>query len=243
MRLNGKIAIITGAASGIGLATATLFAAEGAKVFGVDIQALPDGMTGRQIDLTEQGAEGAVFAACEAAFGAPDILFNNAGIGNARPILDTTDTDLARFLAANLAAPFRMARAAVASMRGRGGAIINTASIYGLRGAVSSAAYGPTKAAMIGMTMQLATEYGRDGIRVNAVAPGLIVTPMTAGRLANNPAFRDDMIGRTPLGHPGAPEDIAKAVLFLASDDARFITGVTLPVDGGWSVAGYLPPA
>jgi 3-oxoacyl-[acyl-carrier protein] reductase len=243
MRLNGKIAIITGAASGIGLATAALFAAEGAKVFGVDIQALPDGMTGRQIDLTEQGAEGAVFAGCEAAFGAPDILFNNAGIGNARPILDTSDSDLARFLAANLAAPFRMARAAVASMRGRGGAIINTASIYGLRGAVSSAAYGPTKAAMIGMTMQLATEYGRDGIRVNAVAPGLIVTPMTADRLANNPAFRDDMIGRTPLGHPGTPEDIARAVLFLASDDARFITGVTLPVDGGWSVAGYLPPA
>ena len=248
MRLQGKIAIITGAASGIGLATAKLFVAEGARVVGADIQSFPaelaalSGFRGIQLDLTEQGAEIGVVDACRHAFGPPDILFNNAGIGNARPILDTDDEALARFLAVNLAAPFRLARAVVKSMIGRGGAIVNTASIYGLRGAASSAAYGPTKAAMIGMTQQLATEYGRDGIRVNAIAPGLIVTPMNADRLANNAAFREQMIGRTPLGHSGVPEDIAEACLFLSSDAAKFITGVTLPVDGGWSAAGYMPP-
>ncbi len=247
MRLNGRIAIITGAASGIGLATAKLFVAEGARVFGADLQAFPtdltalDGFRGVQLDLTEQGADGAVLDACEKAFGPPDILFNNAGIGNARPILDTDDAALARYMAVNLAAPFRLARATVKSMQGRGGVIINTASVYGMRGAASSSAYGPTKAAIIGLTQQLAVEYGRDGIRVNAIAPGLIATPMTAGRLDANPWFRDQMIGRTPLGHPGTPEDIAQACLFLASDAARFITGVTLPVDGGWSAVGYMP--
>ncbi len=247
MRLGGKIAIITGAASGIGLATAKLFVAEGARVLGVDVQAFPadvtamPGFVALRLDLTGQGADAAVFDACARAFGPPDILFNNAGIGNAKPILDTDDAALARFVAVNLTAPFRLARAAIRSMIGRGGAIINTASIYGMRGAASSSAYGPTKAAMIGMTQQLATEYGRDGIRVNAVAPGLIVTPMNAERVANNAAFRDQMIGHTPLGHPGTPEDIAEACLFLASDAAKFISGVTLPVDGGWSAAGYMP--
>ncbi len=248
MRLAGKIAIITGAASGIGRATTVLFLAEGARVLGADIQAFPAELTpqagfrGIQIDLTEQGAGGAVFEACDKAFGTPDILFNNAGIGNARPILETDDAMLARFLAVNLAAPFRLAREAVRVMRGRGGVIINTSSIYGIRGAASSSAYGPTKAAMIGMTQQLATEYGRDSIRVNAIAPGLIVTPINADRMANNAAFRNQMVAQTPLGHPGTPEDIAEACLFLASDAARFITGVTLPVDGGWSAAGYMPP-
>jgi 3-oxoacyl-[acyl-carrier protein] reductase len=252
MRLAGKIAIITGAASGIGLATTRLFLAEGANVLGVDLQGAPGELSSHaafraiQLDLTEQGAENAVFAACAAAFGTPDILFNNAGIGNSRPILDTDDEALARFLAVNLAAPFRLARAAVAVMRyseggGRGGVIVNTASIFGMRGAAASSAYGPTKAAMIGMTQQLATEYGRDKIRVNAIAPGLIATPMTAGRLESNAWFREQMIGRTPLGHAGTPEDIAQACLFLASDAARFITGITLPVDGGWSAAGYMP--
>ncbi|MGE0418303.1 MAG: SDR family NAD(P)-dependent oxidoreductase [Acetobacteraceae bacterium] len=247
MRLNGKVAIITGAASGIGLATSKLFLAEGARVLGADVQPCPADLTaserfrGIQLDLTEQGADGAVFDACDKAFGAPDILFNNAGIGNSKPILETDDAALQRYLAVNLAAPFRLARAAVKTMQGRGGVIVNTASIFGMRGAASSSAYGPTKAAMIGMTQQLAVEYGRDGIRVNAIAPGLIATPMTAGRLDANPWFRDQMIGRTPLGHPGAPEDIAQACLFLASDAARFITGVTLPVDGGWSAVGYMP--
>lgn len=247
MRLTGKTAIITGAASGIGLATTRLFLAEGANVLGADIQAAPAEFSPHpsfraiQLDLTEQGAANAVFAACAAAFGPPDILFNNAGIGNSRPIVDTDDEALARYLAVNLAAPFRLARAAVAVMRGRGGVIVNTASIFGMRGAAASSAYGPTKAAMIGMTQQLATEYGREKIRVNAIAPGLIATPMTAGRLQENAWFREQMIGRTPLGHPGTPEDIAEACLFLASDAARFITGITLPVDGGWSAAGYMP--
>jgi 3-oxoacyl-[acyl-carrier protein] reductase len=199
------------------------------------------------LDVVSEGDWREAMAVVAARCGRLDVVFNNAGIVGGRGIEDMDLANWDRVIGINLTGVMLGCREAIRLMKrnpeGPVGSIINTASIYGLRGAVSSAAYGPTKAAMIGMTMQLATEYGRDGIRVNAVAPGLIVTPMTAGRLANNPAFRDDMIGRTPLGHPGAPEDIAKAVLFLASDDARFITGVTLPVDGGWSVAGYLPPA
>ena len=252
MRLAGKIAIITGAASGIGLATTRLFLAEGAKVLGADIQPLPTDLAsnpnfrGLQLDLTEQGAAGAVFDACRTAFGEADILFNNAGIGNARPILETDDEALNRYVAVNFTAPFKLAREAVRSMKGRtdgkvGGSIINTASVYGMRGAARSSAYGPTKAAMIGMTQQLAVEYARDKVRVNAIAPGAIVTPMTQERFNTNPWFRREAIEGTPMLHAGTPEDIAAACLFLASDEAKFITGVTLPVDGGWSAAIFRP--
>jgi 3-oxoacyl-[acyl-carrier protein] reductase len=247
MRLRGKTAIITGSASGMGRATARLFLAEGARVLGVDVQAHPAELTREadfralQLDLTEQGADGAVFDACARAFGTPDILFNNAGIGNARPIVDTDDEALARYLAVNFVAPFRLARAAVRVMRGRGGVIVNTASVFGMRGAASSAGYGPTKAAMIGMTQQLAVEYAREKVRVVAIAPGLIATPMTAERLASNPWYQREAVEGTPMGHAGAPEDIAHAALFLASDEARFITGITLPVDGGWSCAIFRP--
>jgi len=252
MRLARKIAVITGAASGIGLATTRLFLAEGAKVLGADIQAAPGDLAGNpafrelQLDLTEQGAAGAVFDACRGAFGDADILFNNAGIGNAKPILETDDEALGRYVAVNFVAPFKLAREAVRIMKGRtdgktGGAIINTASVFGMRGAARSSAYGPTKAAMIGMTQQLAVEYARDKIRVNAIAPGAIVTPMTQGRMESNPWFRREAIEGTPMLHPGTPEDIAHACLFLASDDAKFITGVTLPVDGGWSAAIFRP--
>jgi len=247
MRLAGRIAVITGAASGIGLATTRLFLAEGAKVLGADIQPLPADLATNpnfralQLDLTEQGAAGAVFDACRAAFGEADILFNNAGIGNARPILETDDEALNRYVAVNFTAPFKLAREAVRTMKGRGGAIINTASAYGMRGAARSSAYGPPKAAMIGMTQQLAVEYARDKIRVNAIAPGAIVTPMTQERFDTNPWFRREAIEGTPMLHAGTPEDIACACLFLASDEAKFITGVTLPVDGGWSAAIFRP--
>jgi len=252
MRLAGKIAVITGAASGIGLATAKLFLAEGAKVLGADIQAAPADLAANpdfraiQLDLTEQGAANAVYAACQQHFGPVDILFNNAGIGNARPILETDDEALNRYIAVNFAAPFKLAREAIRSMKGRsmkerGGAIINTASVFGIRGAARSSAYGPTKAAMVGMTQQLAVEYARDRIRVNAIAPGAIVTPMTAERMNTNPWFRREAIEGTPMLHAGTPEDIAYACLFLASDEAKFITGVCLPVDGGWSAAIFRP--
>ncbi len=252
MRLAGKIAVITGAASGIGLATTRLFLAEGAKVLGADIQAGPADLADNpafraiQLDLAEQGAAGAVFDACRNAFGPADILFNNAGIGNAKPILETDDEALNRYIAVNFAAPFKLAREAVRIMRasangGRGGVIINTASVYGMRGAARSSAYGPTKAAMIGMTQQLAVEYAREKVRVNAIAPGAIVTPMTQGRMDSNPWFRREAIEGTPMLHAGTPEDIAAACLFLASDEAKFITGITLPVDGGWSAAIFRP--
>jgi NAD(P)-dependent dehydrogenase (short-subunit alcohol dehydrogenase family) len=245
--LAGRVAIITGTSSGIGLATASLFLDAGAKVLGAD-RSPPDatlaqrpGFASHTMDLTQPGAADAVVAACAAAFGDVDILINNAGIGNARPILETTDEDLARYLAVNVAAPFAMARACIRVMQRRGGAIVNMASAFGMIGAASSAGYAPTKAAMIGMTQQLATEYGRDGIRVNAIAPGMIATPLTQDRLANNAWYRRMMLDGCPMARPGAASDVAQACLFLASDAAGFISGVVLPVDGGWSGSKFLP--
>lgn len=245
--LAGRIAIITGTSSGIGLATANLFLDAGAKVLGADcappeaVLMLRPGFVAHVADLTESGAADATVAACAEAFGDVDVLINNAGMGNARPILETSDEDLARYLALNLVAPFAMARACIRVMQKRGGAIVNMASAFGVIGAASSAAYVPTKAAMIGLTHQLATEYGRDGIRVNAVAPGLIETALTADRLATNPWFRRMMLDGCPMARAGSALDVAQACLFLASDAAGFINGVVLPVDGGWSSSKFLP--
>jgi 3-oxoacyl-[acyl-carrier protein] reductase len=113
--------------------------------------------------------------------------------------------------------------------------------VFGMRGAAKSSAYSVSKAALAGMTWQLAAEYGRDGIRVNAVAPGLIDTPLAHERLETNAWFRRMMLEGSPLGRPGRAEEIAEACAFLASDAASFITGVVLPVDGGWSSAKFLP--
>ena len=175
-------------------------------------------------------------------FGSVHILVNNVGIGNARSILDTSDNEFDRYLTINLKAPFAFCREAVKTMAGRDGAIINIASVFGIIGAAQSAAYVPTKSGIIGLTRNLAAEFGRDGIRVNAVAPGLIATPLTRERLNENEWFRKTMIETCPLGRAGDPAEIADAVLYLASDRSSFVNGVVLPVDGGWSITKVVPP-
>jgi meso-butanediol dehydrogenase / (S,S)-butanediol dehydrogenase / diacetyl reductase len=249
-RLDGRVAIVTGTASGIGRETALLFAREGARVLGVDRDA--DGLAatvrdaGRQglrivafaADLREPDAATAAFAECRTHLGPADTLANVAGAGNDRAIESSTDEDLGRFVELNLGITFRMCRAAVGAFGERGGAIVNTSSAVALVGIQGSAPYSAAKAAVSGLTRQLAADYGRRGIRVNAVAPGLIETPATEARIRDH-VFDEVVTRARPLPRVGTGLDVAHAFAFLASDQAAFITGVTLPVCGGWSTTRF----
>lgn len=252
-RLAGRRAVITGAGSGIGRATTLRFALEGADVLAVDMNAdtatetarLASNAPGRVVamtcDVTAKDAPENVRSACHDAFGSINVLVNNAGIGASRPVHETDDEALDRFTDVNLRSVFRLSRAALADMRESGGSIVNLSSIFGLRGFPTSSIYSATKAALIGLTQNMAADYGPLNVRINAIAPGLIVTPLTEGRLRDNPWFRESMINATPLGRTGQPEEIAAAISFLCSDDAVFITGQVLAVDGGWSTTKFMP--
>jgi len=241
-----KIVLITGAGQGIGRATAERFLATGHALVASDISAeslealqaiAPDRVAPLVQDITENTAPDEAVDFAMSRYGHLDVLVNNAGIGRAKPIGDTTDEELDRFLDVNVRAQIRFSRSAIRVMS-EGAAMVNIASIFGLRGnARSGGVYSVTKAAMVGLTRQMAADYGPAGIRVNAVAPGLIKTPLTRDRIENDPAFRRLMVDTTPFPRVGTPEDIAAAVSFLASDDAGFISGHTLVVDGGWLAA------
>jgi NAD(P)-dependent dehydrogenase (short-subunit alcohol dehydrogenase family) len=250
-RLASEIAIVTGAGSGIGRATALRFAAAGARVLAVDRvaegleatrAAAPAGIEILVQDVASDDAPELVERACRTRLGAPSILINNAGIGGARPVDATDDADLDRFIAINLRSVFRMARMGVRAMLpARCGAIVNMASVFGMTGFVGSSAYSATKAAVVGLTHQMAAEYGRAGIRVNAIAPGVIRTGMTAKNIDSNAWYRAAMMDTTPMESPGEPDDIAYAALYLASREAKFVNGHVLVVDGGWLTSHFHP--
>lgn len=245
-RLEDRIVIVTGAASGIGLASALRFhRQENARVFAVDrdreaLKCLPQHskLETYCLDLTEPGATEAVVQACLRRYDLIHAVMNNVGMGNAKPAHETTDEDWRRWLDVNLSTTFRLSRDTLPSLRQSKGSIVNVASTMAFVGYPSMSAYAAAKAGVIGLTRQMAAEYAPDGVRVNAIAPGIVETPATADRL-NNRQFRRLTLGVVPLGRLGRPEEIASVACFLVSCDASYITGHTIVVDGGASTSCF----
>lgn len=242
-RLDGKVALVTGASGSLGAAIARTLLAQGARVAlsGTRADALDalaaelgEGAHACPADLRDPAAADALMTAAEAACGPIDILVNNAGLTRDMLALRMKDADWQTVLDVDLSAPFRLARAALRGMvRRRQGRIIGISSIVGHTGNPGQANYAAAKAGLAGMTKALAQEVGSRGITVNLVAPGFIETPMTDALSAEQ---RAKLAGAIPLGRMGRPADVAAAVLYLASDEAGWVTGATLHVNGGMAM-------
>lgn len=243
-RFAGKSVIVTGAARGIGEGIAERFVADGARVLLVDL--LPDveataarlGQPALVKNVADRDAGEVIAKAALEAFGRVDVLVNNAGIGGSKRLTESDDALIDRFIDTNLAAVLRVTRAIVPHLPRPGGRIINVSSVFGITGYPGTTAYAVAKAGVAQFTRQLAGELAPEGILVNAVAPGLIATPMTQGH-RQNALYQRLMVEGTPVERPGEPKDIAGPVAFLASDDAAFVTGVVMPVDGGFLAARH----
>ncbi|MDF3310606.1 SDR family NAD(P)-dependent oxidoreductase [Rhodococcus sp. NPDC057014] len=255
-RLKDRVAIVVGAGSsgsgiGIGQAIALLFAREGARMVLADLHEDRAAVTQRMIaeaggeaivvagDISDENTCETIVAAARDNYGTVSTLVNNAAYTPLAGVADTTAELFSKVLAVNTLGPFMMTRAALPVMiAGGGGSIVNIGSVASIRAnSGGQAAYASSKAALLGLTIDVANEHGRDGVRVNTVSPGMIDTPVRrqtmqdAGFDVESYPFGE----QSALGHAGDPWDIARAALFLASDEARFITGVHLPVDGGWT--------
>jgi len=249
MRLLGKVAIVTGAASGIGRASAHAFAAEGAKVSVVDVDPQHGEECAQQIrvagkesvfyhtDVSSEAQVKAMLDRTVARWGRIDILFNNAGVVLVKPLEETTEADWDRLMGVNLKAAFFAIKHAVPHMRrGGGGVILNTGSIGSFTGQLGTPVYIASKGAIALMTKSLALDYGRDNIRVNCLCPGITDTPMLREHLGYGEAGENAIrqrLRRVPLGTILKPEDVARAALYLVSDDSAGITGITHIIDGG----------
>jgi 3-oxoacyl-[acyl-carrier protein] reductase len=246
-RLAGRTAIVTGAAAGIGAATAARLVGEGARVLladrspAVEETARMVGGVSLVMDVGAKGAGRQLAEAAMVAFGRLDILVNNAGIGGSKVLSESDDELIDRLVDINLKAVLRVTRDCLPHLTRPGGRIINISSIFGLVGHPGTTAYAVAKAGVAQFTRQLCCDLGPEGILVNAIAPGVIETPMTAGHL-QNPRYLRNMLHPAPLRRAGKPEEIASVAAFLASDDASFVAGQIIVVDGGWMTSRASPP-
>ena len=241
-RFTGKTALVTGASSGMGLATAELLLAEGARVF----CAQRSEGAGKWIaaDFTDTTAPERVVTEVISRAGALDILVNNAGIMREGTVEETNLQDWHDQIQVNLTAPFLLIRHAMPMLRRAKGAIVNVGSIEGLGNNPRHPAYGASKAGLHGLTRAVAVDHGPDGVRCNAVAPGWIDTPLNEDFIDSQPdpkSIRDRIGSIHPLGHTGKPEDVAKLICWLASPDAAFVTGQVYTIDGGRTAKLSLP--
>lgn len=247
-----RVALITGMSSGIGLATTRAFLREGIAVVGLArdparlaqaadaCAGLPAPLVTMAADVTaDDTPERAVALALER-FGRLDHLVNNAGVGSPRPVHETDDAMLDQFLDLMLRAPFRMTRAALAAF-GTPASIVNVSSTFSLVGGLRGGAYSAAKGGLNALTLHLAAQYGAQGVRANAVAPGVVPTPMTNHRLQDE-GFRRMNTEMTPSHRPGSAEDVAEAILWLSQPASGWVNGQILAVDGGWSATKYLSP-
>lgn len=246
-RIDGKIAVITGAASGIGFATAERFVREGATVAGIDIAAQPANWSSVTdaaprstfhggVDVRDEGAVRSAIEAIRATHGRIDVLVNGAGVDGRGAAHELAVEDWDRTIDINLKGSFLVAKHVLPAMIAqRSGSIVNISSVEGLEGMSSALSYNASKGGVVQMTRGMAIDHALDGIRVNCVCPGLVDTPLT--ELLHDPglkSIRDQMVGWHAVRRSGRPEEVAAAILFLASDDASFVTGHPLVVDGGW---------
>jgi NAD(P)-dependent dehydrogenase (short-subunit alcohol dehydrogenase family) len=246
-RLDGKLALVTAAAQGIGFATARAFAAEGARVFGVDVEA--EGLTqtiasirtagraaeGMTCDVTDAEAVRAAVARTVATFGGLDVLVNAAGVGRSARLEEIEEAEWQRVLAVNLTGPFNTTKAALPHLLAARGNIVNVASTAGMRGQAYSAHYAASKAGLVNFTRSVALELVSRGVRANCIAPAGIASPFVRN-FQPRPDFEPSLVAyySPPIPHRmSQPEDVAKTIAFLASDDVPMITGTVLVVDWG----------
>jgi NAD(P)-dependent dehydrogenase (short-subunit alcohol dehydrogenase family) len=244
-RLDGKVCVITGAASGIGATTARLFTAEGARVAGVDLAEGAEGELAVQADVTDEDQVREAYERVLRDLGRIDVLFNNAGISSPddTSVLDTSLDAWQRVQDVNLRSVFLCCKHGIPYLLdGDGGSVINTASFVATMGsAVSQISYTASKGGVLALSRELGMEFARRGVRVNALCPGPVSTPLLRDLFAKDPEQAARRLVHLPMGRFAETEEIARAALFLASDDSSYVTGSTFLVDGGLSAA-YLTP-
>lgn len=246
--LDGRVVLVTGAAGGIGAALCRSLVGAGARVALADVDEAALDRTVEElgpgpaapfvVDLGSDDGTAALPGRVLEVFGRLDVLVNNAGIRRITPMADLEPAEWRRTLDINLTAPYVLSRVAIPAMLQHGrGKIVNIASLAGLTAVRGRAAYGAAKAGLVMLTRTIALEFGHQGIWCNALAPGVIETPMTS-HVLQSPEMTSTVRAITPVGRAGQPDEVARSVIFLAGPDSDYINGVTIPIDGGWST-GY----